>query len=307
MVHHSATHLLLGVLREVLGNHVWQSGVQKGTERSRLDITHFKRLTPEEIKEVERRCLLHITENRPITVRNIEWNTALSRYGFRLFEGGVPEGREIRVVEIQGVDAEGCGGTHLRSTGEIGFLKILRVETLQEGIQRIIFAAGEAALEFVQEMYESELYLETMLSVKPEDLSTSVERLFRENLSLKKERDRHIKEEVDRIISEGSSVSSAGDNVLLLHQVSDPDVLKALVAAVFSRKIRTAVVPYGNANALEVRIISDGNEGARLLAEEITKHLSGKIAGSGRHITITGISGFPDEKLISRILDEKHS
>ncbi len=156
-------------------------------------------------------------------------------------------------------------------------------------------------------MYESELYLETMLSVKPEDLSTSVERLFRENLSLRKERDRHIKEEVDRIISEGSSVSSAGDNVLLLHQVSDPDVLKALVAALFSRKIRTAVVPYGNANALEVRIISDGNEGARLLAVAMAKHLSGKIAGSGRHITITGISWFPDEKLISRILDEKHS
>ena len=114
-------------------------------------------------------------------------------------------------------------------------------------------------------------------------------------------------EEVDRIISEGSSFSSAGDNVLLLHQVSDPDVLKALVAAVFSRKIRTAVVPYGNANSPEVRIISDGNEGARLLAEEITKHLSGKIAGSGRHITITGISGFPDEKLISRILDGKQA
>ncbi len=307
MVHHSATHLLLGVLREVLGNHVWQSGVQKGTERSRLDITHFKRLTPEEIKEVERRCLLHITENRPITVRNVEWNTALSRYGFRLFEGGVPEGREIRVVEIQGVDAEGCGGTHLRSTGEIGFLKILRVETLQEGIQRIIFAAGDAALEFVQEMYESQLYLETMLSVKPEDLSTSVQRLFQENLSLKKERDRHIKEEVDRIISEGSYVSSAEDTVLLLRQISDPDVLKALVTAIFARKIKTAVLPYGTADALEMRIISDGNDHARLLAVAIAQHLSGKIAGSGRHITITGISGIPDEKLISRILDGKHS
>ncbi|MEM0157752.1 MAG: alanine--tRNA ligase, partial [Thermoplasmataceae archaeon] len=307
MVHHSATHLLLGVLREVLGDHVWQSGVQKGTERSRLDITHFKRLTLEEIREVERRCLLYITENRPIKVRNIEWNRALSTYGFRLFEGGVPDGNKIRVVEIEGVDAEGCGGTHLHSTGEIGFLKILRVETLQEGIQRIIFSAGDAALEFVQGIYESELYLETMLSVKSEDLSSSVQRLFQENLALKKEKERRIKEDVDRIILEGSAVSYRTNKVLITKPISDPEILKALVAALFSRKIGTAVVPYRNANTMEVRIISDGGDDARLLTEAMAANLSAKITGSGRHITLTEISAFPDEKLISRILDGKHS
>ena len=145
MIHHSATHLLLGVTREILGDHVWQNSVQKGIETSRLDVTHYEKISQEQIKKIEMRCLQIITENHSIKVRNMDWNKAISQYGFRLFQGGVPLDSKLRVVEIEGVDVEGCGGTHLNSTYEIGFLKIVSTETVQEGIQRLTFCAGPAA------------------------------------------------------------------------------------------------------------------------------------------------------------------
>ncbi|EQD29418.1 alanyl-tRNA synthetase, partial [mine drainage metagenome] len=107
MVHHSATHLLLATTRSILGDHVWQAGAQKGVDESRIDITHFKKLTDLEIAGIEQKCLSLITEGRKIIVRNIDWYRALDQFGFRLFQGGVPLDSKLRVVEIQGVDAEG--------------------------------------------------------------------------------------------------------------------------------------------------------------------------------------------------------
>ncbi|WP_075056434.1 hypothetical protein [Thermogymnomonas acidicola] len=80
-VHHSATHLLLGVLRKVLGEHVWQSGVQKNVESSRLDITHYSKITEEEIRRIEKECMRVIAEDRKIIVTNMEWNRACPSTG----------------------------------------------------------------------------------------------------------------------------------------------------------------------------------------------------------------------------------
>lgn len=305
MVHHSATHLLLGVLREILGDHVWQSGVQKGTEHSRLDITHFRKLSPDEIERVEARCLQYITENRAITVRNIEWNRALKKYGFRLFEGGVPEGKEIRVVEIDGVDAEGCGGTHLKSTGEIGFLKIMRVETIQEGIQRITFSAGIAALDYVQGLYRRSAAIESLLSVKSEDTFEATKRLFEENLALKKDLEKRLKDQVESIISSGKKLKRNGQDITVLSDPGDPEVLKLLVSAVFSRRMGSVIIPVSHAQ--EIRIISAGNADVSDLAKTVATKLRGNMSGSGKHIVVSGFSEPVTETLISEILDASNA
>ena len=154
MIHHTSTHLLLGTIRNLIGEQIWQAGAQKGLESSRIDITSNIKITRAMADEIERRALKAITENRKVTVRNLEWNMAIAKYGFRLFEGGVPLSDHLRVVDIDGIDVEGCGGTHLSSTGEIGLIKIISIESIQEGIQRITFCAGPAALRYVQRVEE---------------------------------------------------------------------------------------------------------------------------------------------------------
>ncbi|MEM0127794.1 MAG: alanine--tRNA ligase [Thermoplasmatales archaeon] len=148
MQNHTATHILLSSIRDVLGLHVWQAGAQKDERISRLDVTHFSDISEEEAADIERRANEIIRLDLPIHKAFVERNEAEEYFGFTLYQGGIPEGRKLRLVEIPGIDAEGCGGTHVDRTGEVGLIKILKIEKIQDGIIRFHFAAGESAVEF---------------------------------------------------------------------------------------------------------------------------------------------------------------
>jgi alanyl-tRNA synthetase len=170
---HTATHLVLGAARRVLGDHAWQAGAQKGVETSRLDVSHFKRLTREEIEEIESLANRIVTEGRPVSCRWMQRDEAEAKYGFRLYQGGAVPGKEIRVVEVEGGwDAEACGGTHLANTSEAGLVKIVGTERVQDGVERIIYAVGPYALSEVQRrerilLETAELLGAPMEKVKP--------------------------------------------------------------------------------------------------------------------------------------------
>ena len=148
--HHSSTHILLGAARRVLGEHVWQEGAQKSVDRSRLDISHFEKVTPDQLREIELIANRVIQECRSIRTYFEERNKAEQSFGMRLYQGGVVYGPTIRVVEIDGWDVEACGGIHCANTGEIGLIKIMKSERIQDGVERIEFASGEPAIKFVQ-------------------------------------------------------------------------------------------------------------------------------------------------------------
>ena len=148
---HTATHVILGAARRVLGEHVWQAGAQKGVEHSRLDITHYKHLTLEELHAIERLANRVVRADLPVSARWMPREEAEAKYGFRLYQGGAVPGRDIRVVEVPSWDVEACGGTHCSRTGEIGLIKLLRAERIQDGVERLVFAVGEHALRAVQE------------------------------------------------------------------------------------------------------------------------------------------------------------
>lgn len=301
MVHHSSTHLLLGVLREILGEHVWQSGVQKGVDKSRIDITHFRKPSDEEIRQIERKCLEYITQGRAIAVRNIEWNKAIAKYGFRLFEGGVPDGNTIRVVEIDGVDAEGCGGTHLKNTSEIGFLKILKVETIQEGIQRFTFAAGEAALDYVQDLYANEQFVEVALSTVQDKVRESLRKLISENLEMKKEKEKHLKDMIDSAIAGAQRLDiSDSDSIFISGSFSD-EGLKGIVSAVFSLRKDLAFIVNIKGEFSDLRIISTKAD-AVAIAEKLAAKTGANVQGSKRHAQLSGAFRL-DKSLIREILD----
>lgn len=165
MKHHTGTHVVNGALQKVLGDHVWQAGSQLAVENARFDFAHFKSLSEEEIHAVEKQANKFINEEIPVEKHVFDRNTAEEKYGFRLYQGGVPPGNSIRVLNIPGVDVEACGGTHLNNIGEIEKIRILKSERIQDGVNRVFFAAGEMVDVFQKE--EQQLYDTLINTLKP--------------------------------------------------------------------------------------------------------------------------------------------
>ena len=196
MRHHTATHILLHASKEVLGAHIHQSGAQKGAESSRIDIRHFKHITPDELRKIEVAANRMVMANQPVEISIENRTKAEQQYGFSLYQGGVPQGKDIRVVKVAG-DIEACAGTHCRSTGEVGIIKILRVEHIQDGIERIEFAAGTAAIYYLQHLEQIASLSADILSVQLENLPPTVTRFFSEWKDQRKEIDRMSQRLVD--------------------------------------------------------------------------------------------------------------
>jgi len=180
--HHTAVHLLNAACREVLGGHIWQAGAYKDEHKAHLDVTHYKRITNEELEEIEKKVNEYVMQDVPITVEVLPRNTAEEKYGFRLYQGGVVPGKELRIVKIGKIDVEACGGTHhmITSTGEIGAVKIVKRESVQDGIERLVLKAGTVAVGYMQERDKLIRDASDVLRVSDSELVKSVERFFEE-------------------------------------------------------------------------------------------------------------------------------
>ncbi|MFQ5801149.1 MAG: DHHA1 domain-containing protein, partial [Candidatus Hydrothermarchaeales archaeon] len=149
--HHTATHIINGVSRELLGEHIWQAGAEKTPEKARLDITHFETLSQERLNEIERKVNRIIAEGISVGSEILKRDRAEAEYGFRLYQGGAVPGRELRIVTIGDLDVEACGGTHLRNTSEAGVVKLIGSTKIQDGIVRLEYTAGKAAMEYIKD------------------------------------------------------------------------------------------------------------------------------------------------------------
>ena len=277
MRHHSATHVLIHVLRETLGKHVWQAGARKEFSKARLDITHYKRPSDEEIVQIERLANKEILANKPIRWFWMDRIQAEQRYGFRLYQGGVPPGKDIRIVQV-GDDVQACGGTHCDSTGEIGLIKILKVESIQDGVIRFEFAAGEAALEAIEGMENILKESSRILRVEPVMLPKTVERFFEEWKEQKKEIER-LKGEIAEIKAEMLlEKAEEFDSIKVVADVLDADMQELI-------KIGSALAKRGAVGCLMAR--SEGRvnivtfSGAKYDARDMIKEIGREVKGSG--------------------------
>lgn len=184
---HTATHLLVAAARKVLGDHIWQAGAQKGVKKSRIDLSHYERISEEEICEIEQIANGWVMDNIPVDTQWMNRTDAEKKYGFILYQGGVVPGSSIRVVKIPGVDVQACAGTHCDYTGQIGLIKVNRTERIQDGVERLEFSAGSAAVEIVQKKESLLQESASVFKVEAEQLPKISERFFSEWKAFKNE------------------------------------------------------------------------------------------------------------------------
>ncbi len=195
MRHHTSTHIILGASRKVLGDHVWQQGAQKFPDRARFDISHFKRLTPEEAAQIEMEANKAVLEGKVVIKKWYTLDQAMDTFGSELFQGGPPKSENVRIVEVEEWDREACAGTHIDNTFEIGMIKIIHTERLQDGVERLEYSAGSAAVKYIQEREKIIEDTRKPLGVPAEKLQDTVDRFFKEWKEQKKEISR-LKREV---------------------------------------------------------------------------------------------------------------
>ena len=223
MQHHTATHLLNGALREVLGPHVWQAGAYKGTESARIDITHYKPLSRDELRKVERRVNEVVRDDLPVKSYFESRSEAERRFGFTLYQGGAVPGRELRIVEIDGVDVEACGGTHCTHTSEVGAIAVLDVERIQDGIVRLTYASGERALDLREEHEEILKEASRRLGVPVPQLPEGIDRLLGEIEESRKRARERRKEDLGttaaRLAADANSSETVGSTTVVAARV----------------------------------------------------------------------------------------
>src|SRR6266700_2819838 len=288
MRHHTGTHALIGAVRRVLGEHVWQAGAQKEAESSRLDITHYREITPKEKERIERLVNQLILRDLPVQVAWMTREKAEAKYGYRLYQGGAVPGSKIRVVRIQGWDAEACGGTHCKRTGEIGVFKIEKAGKLQDGVERIIFSAGEPALRRINQQSEALAKASELLKTTPEKLPESIKAIVAERDSLERELEKvhakttesHVKQLAKKAIALGTvrvvlskTAKRKGiDTVEVANRLkeSDPNI----IAVIFEVSERVQVVAAAGDEAVKAGV------DAGQIVSEASKILGG--GGGGR-------------------------
>ena len=281
--HHTATHIINDAARKVLGDHIWQAGAQKTENRARLDISHYKHITPEELSKIELIANRTVMENKKIQFELLDRTAAEQKYGFGLYQGGIPPGKTLRIVKV-GSDIEACGGTHCLSTGVIGPIKILKTERIQDGVERLEYAAGEAAVSAIQ---ENEKLLRTsseILSIQPDILPQTVERFFDEWKELQKENEK-LKEELAgaRTIKMLQNAQKIGDFSVIVSVTKGDgiDSLRMAAAEILKNSSVAAILLSESDGVKAVAACSNEAIEKGLKAGDLVKIMSQAVGGGG--------------------------
>ncbi|MCG8596563.1 MAG: alanine--tRNA ligase-related protein, partial [Kiloniellales bacterium] len=293
-VHHSATHLLHEALRRRLGDHVTQKGSLVAPDRLRFDFSHPKALSPEDLAAIEADVNARIRFNAPVETRFMTPEAAIEAGALALF--GEKYGEEVRVVSMGGADSrksadrqystELCGGTHVRRTGDIGFLKITREEALASGVRRIEALVGEAALTHVEAQERLLQEAAGTLKAAPAELPERIAGLLEERKRLQRE----LKDAQKRLATGGGNGAAAPEardvgGIAFTGRVLEdipPRDLKPL-ADELKRQVGSGVVALISVNEGKASIVVGVTKDltARLSAVELVRRGSEALGGKG--------------------------
>ncbi len=285
---HSATHLMHAALRQVLGEHVQQKGSLVKEDLLRFDFSHYEKLTPEQIREVETIVNKKIRSNIPLVERrSIPITEAQEAGAMMLF--GEKYGDTVRMITFgSDYSIELCGGCHVDSTGQLGLFKIVQESGIAAGVRRITAISSEGAEQYMSEKL-SELEQINELFKNPKDLSKSIIALQEENKELQKKIDQLVADQAGDIkkVLKDKINSESGFNFLAEKvDIGDSKAVKTLLFNL-EKEIGNAAFLIGmesNGKAqlmvmLSKNIVEEKGWHAGNLVKEISKAINGGGGG----------------------------
>ncbi len=283
-VHHSSTHLLHSALREVLGLHVKQAGSYVGPDKLRFDFTHFKSLSKEELQRVETLVNEQVRASLSIQTDTLKFEDAIARGAMAIFEEKYSD--VVRMLTMGDFSKELCGGTHLISTGEIGFFKITGESSISSGIRRIEAVAGETGYNYIQNHLEALIGIISHFKQPAEKIMEFLTGIETELKEKEKQLKQTIKQEkssklsVDEIIGNGQTVNGVHFTVTFMEGM-DRKELSTLADEIKNRTDGIGVI-MTNTDGKGAFVVSVAKRlTPKINAGIIAKEIAGKINGSG--------------------------
>ncbi len=315
MRHHTATHVLLGALRRILGEHVWQAGAEKTVEKARLDVTHYEIPSSDMLEKIEELANKVISSRKPVYSSYIPRNEAEEKYGFRIYQGGVPPDPILRIVEIPGWDVEACFGTHVHNTSEIGSIKIVNVEKIQDGVIRFEYVAGPKVASYARDLEKKlSTIAKTVGASSGRDVEKRIKGLVDNYRALKENLSNIVKILVQYILNDIKANAIRKDNVAL-YVVNmgklDKQLINNIVKELIKNTGNLVIIALGELDKDKTYIeISIGkNASNKITVESLVSALKNNISirGGGKRDHFTGIIAMDPTnayKTIKSILDE---
>ncbi|GFI56620.1 alanine--tRNA ligase [Muribaculaceae bacterium Isolate-113 (HZI)] len=303
---HSATHLLHEALREVLGTHVEQKGSFVSPEVLRFDFSHFQKVTPEELRQVEHlvnsriRMAMNLEECRELPIAEAREMGAMALFGEKY-------GDKVRVVKY-GSSVELCGGTHVANTGNIGMLRILSESSIAAGIRRIEAVTGTGVENMMDNLQDMMKDVAGLLGGSA-DIKTAVTRAIGENADLRHQVEEFMAERIATMSRE--AIASAKDingiKLVSLSGIRLPDIVKN-VAFTVRRECtdHTAFVgvTVSEGKPLLTVALSDDLVKAGLNAGQIVREAAKLIKGGGGGQPFFAQAGGKDAEGVSLALEK---
>ena len=292
---HTATHLLDEALRQVLGTHVEQKGSLVTPDYLRFDFSHFQKVTPEELRQVERIVNQHVREDIPLEeFREMPIDEARQMGAIALF--GEKYGDKVRVVRFGG-SVELCGGCHAGSTGRIGLFRIISESSVAAGVRRIEAVTGSTAEESVYVMQDAMTALGNLMN-NAKDLPAAVQKALEDNAELKKEVESYVREKEDQMKERllGMAENIGGVKVVKAKLKISADVVKNLAFKLANDVPESLLVVIGSVSGdkpmitvmLSKDLVKDHGLNAGNMVREAAKLISGGGGGAPHFATAGG-------------------
>ncbi|MBI5886417.1 MAG: alanine--tRNA ligase [Deltaproteobacteria bacterium] len=303
---HTATHLLHAALRRTLGEHLRQAGSLVTATGLRFDFNHFEALSPEVIRKIEDDCNMAVIENIEVVTDVLPYREAIERGALAFF--GDKYGETVRLVQVAGVSAELCGGTHVRRTGDIGYVKVVSEGSVASGVRRLEAVTGTGAMELItrgdEALRESAQLLKAPKMEVPEKIRRLIERQRELEREIEKLKGRDKAGAADSLASGARTIK--GVAVLAVKvEAADAAGLRELADAL-RVKLRSGIVVLASevdAKAVLLASVTKDLTG-RFSAGEIVKRAAPVIGGKGGGKPEMAQAGGPDVAKLDAALEE---
>ena len=265
LLNHSATHLLHGALRGLLGTHVAQKGSLVAPDRLRFDFSHFQPVDAEQLAEIERRVNVEVRADHPVEIREMAMQEAVDAGAMALF--GEKYGERVRVVTM-GESVELCGGTHVDRTGRIGLFKLVSEGGVSAGVRRVEALTGQAALDAIAADTQRLKDVAGLLGGTPAEAGDKLRALL--------DRQKKLERELESLKAKAAS----GATSQLADQAYDVDGIKVVAARlenVDAKALRDAIDRLRQQLGDAVIVLAGVQGGKAALAAGVSGAASGRV------------------------------